>query len=338
MPHQSDISINVPKFLPSSISEQTQKVNDQLIQMGQNDPKWWKVGAAKYREMYWAGELPFPAPTVLDGKPFHMPSREKGRDIPCRLMLPSESEEPIKGVFMYIHGGGWTLFDEVSVDPYLKNVANSATLAVLSIGYRLAPENPYPAGPEDCIDAAEWLIANAESQFGVGLSFMGGGSAGGHLSLLTTFHLRKAHPNFHLRGLVLDYGIYDLSLLPSARNFDSTLILPLEAISHFITAFIPTSSSQDLRSPSISPFYAELSKLGSLPPALFICGTKDPLLDDSIMMGIKWMMSGHEAVIKIFEGAAHGFTHFGDELDAAVEARNVTAEFLREKIGVRVEV
>jgi len=61
-----------------------------------------------------------------------------------------------------------------SQDLMLKSIADGANVAVISVGYRLAPENPYPRGPEDCFDAAEWLVENAKASFGAELKFMGG--------------------------------------------------------------------------------------------------------------------------------------------------------------------
>ena len=73
-----------------------------------------KVGAAKYREMRAKGETVLPPTVVLDrGKPFSIPSREKGRDIPCRVMSPQDGKKA-KAVFIYIHGGGWVLSDELA--------------------------------------------------------------------------------------------------------------------------------------------------------------------------------------------------------------------------------
>lgn len=62
----------------------------------------------------------------------------------------------------------------VSQDSLLQNIANVANVAVVSIGYRLAPEFPFPKGPEDCFDAAEWLIEHAQSKFGARFQFLGG--------------------------------------------------------------------------------------------------------------------------------------------------------------------
>jgi len=84
------------------------------------------------------------------------------------------------------------------------------------------------------------------------------------------------------------------------------------------------------RSPEVSPFYADLSGFrGRLPPALFTCGTEDPLLDDSVMMGTKWMAAGGEAVVRIFTGAPHGFILFPrEQCDAAGEGMDVIKAFM----------
>jgi acetyl esterase/lipase len=69
----------------------------------------------------------------------------------------------------------------------------------------------------------------------------------------------------------------------------------------------------------------------SLPPALFLCGTDDPLLDDTLLMSMKWMIAGGEAVVKIYPGAPHGFTVFPG-IKVAEEAAAVTVQFLQEKL------
>ena len=69
----------------------------------------------------------------------------------------------------------------------------------------------------------------------------------------------------------------------------------------YTAAYLPTQTEAERRHPDISPFYANLKQL-KCPPAIFTCGTLDPLLDDSVLMATKWTMSGAEAVLKLYPG------------------------------------
>lgn len=297
-----------------------------------------EVGAAKYRKMRAAGETPLPAATYLDsGEDFRIPSRESGRDIPCRILKP-QNDEPIKAVFMHIHGGGWVLQDEKSQDDTLQNLADATGVLCISIGYRLAPEHPFPAGPEDCYDAAKWLVDNAEKKFGAPLSFVGGESAGGHLSVLVTLHLlqspEKMYSNFAFKGLLLHFGCYDLTFTPHAYNFKRPipLVLDLDLMVHYSDVFLPGMSLEDRKDPSVSPLYANLYDL-KLPPALFTCGTEDCLLDDTIFMSAKWMMAGGETVVRVISGGAHGYIMFPeDSHKAPAEGMEAVRQYIRAKL------
>ncbi|RDL39386.1 uncharacterized protein BP5553_03726 [Venustampulla echinocandica] len=344
MPLKSDIVFDAAKFDPANYSEQANNFNKNLIALSAKNPNWWdvclpqrsKVGAVKYREMQSRGELAGPPPPVLpQGINFKIPSRDSGRDIPCRIMYPSsrESEEDrrhCKGTIMHIHGGGWVIGDESSYDTLIQFYANVGDLAVLSVGYRLAPENPFPKGPEDCQDVAEYLVKNSEKEYGGPLRFIGGESAGGHLSLLTTFHLLKTFPTFTLAGLLLHFGAYDLSHLPLYYNMTDAPIIPQIVSKHFIDAFLPNMSLEQRNDPSVSPMYEDLAPFrGRLPSALFTCGTVDPLLDDSVFMGTRWTMYGGETYIKIYTGAPHAFVVFPREmLKEAGEGIQDTKEYI----------
>ena len=321
MPLTSDLKIDASKFNQNAVSEETHAFNDKLIKIMEGGPKWYEVGAAKYRIMRENGETPLPKPVVIEsGKDIKLPSRDKGREIPCRVFVPENGKA--KGVFYHIHGGGWVLQNEKAQDPYLKYIADSCGLAVVSVGYRLAPEDPYPAGNQDCFDIAEYLVDNAEKDYGGPLLFLGGESAGGHLSAATCFELLETRKDFKFKGLVLNYGAYDLSgFLPAAWTFDLPLVLDVDIMIKFISplhppetlhtpltkmfrytdAYLPNMTREQKRDPKISPFFADLTKK-KLPPAIFTCGTLDPLLDDSVLMSAKWMMSGAESVLKIYPG------------------------------------
>jgi acetyl esterase/lipase len=109
-------------------------------------------------------------------------------------------------------------------------------------------------------------------------------------------------------------------------------------IDKFVEAYTVRASIEARRNPLMSPLYDDLQKLaaespfGTLPPALFTCGTGDPLLDDSLLMSIKWMGTGSEAVIKLYPGAPHMFSAFKGVKVADDTAADTTA-FLKEKLG-----
>jgi acetyl esterase/lipase len=286
-----------------------------------------------------AGETPFPKFRFLaSAEDFAVPSREAGRTIPCRVLRPQTGT--VKAVFLHIHGGGWVLQDEKSQDPTLQDIANSTGCLVLSVGYRLAPEHPFPAGPDDCYDVAEWLVENAAPTFGAPLAFVGGESAGGHLSMLVALHLLQTpkYADFRFRGLLLHYGCYSMVWTPRVYNFHKPgpLILDRDLMDHFAEAFLPGMTEEEKKHPSVSPLYADLEALrGRLPPALFTCGTEDCLLDDTLFMSTKWLVAGGEAVVKIMPGAPHGYIMFPREVKGsrADEGLNAVEEFVRSKLA-----
>lgn len=159
-------------------------------------------------------------------------------------------------------------------------------------------------------------------------------SAGGHLALLTYLHLTTSRPSFALSGLLLNYGVFDLTFLPQALNFKKrdTLILDKDLMDHYHGAFCPGMSLEQLRHPSVTPFYADLKGL-KLPPVMFTCGTEDCLLDDTVMMSARWQMSGGQAIVRLLPGAPHGFTLFPwDKCPEAKEAVEASCAFLREMV------
>lgn len=227
-------------------------------------------------------------------------------------------------------GGGWVLMDECTSDPLLKHYADTHNLVVISVGYRLAPENPYPAPNEDCLDVGEYLVDHAKSAYNAPLLFLGGESAGAHLSVCTAFQLLRTRPSFAFRALVLSYGVYDLSgFLPQAHTLQNPAVLTLSTMTAFVEAYTPRTSPMERKNSAISPLYADLAAL-KLPPALFTCGTADILLDDTVLFGAKWAMAGGESVVKIYPGAPHGMTAF--PLEPTEDAMRDTRVFMEGKM------
>jgi acetyl esterase/lipase len=300
-------------FQPVAISAETRAFNQAVIQLFSTVANWWDVGAQAVRDARARGEGPFPdAPKSKRARTVTIEGNG-GHKVPLRVVVPDRP----KGVYLHLHGGGWVLGASDLQDPMLERIAENAGLACVSVEYRLAPENPYPAGPDDCEAAALWLVKNARSEFGSDLLTIGGESAGGHLSAVTLLRMRDRHGFTGFKAANLVFGAFDLSMTPSQRSFgDERLVLRTIDIVKFADAFLP--NVKDRRDPDISPLYADLR---GLPPALFTVGTSDALLDDSLFMYGRWIAAGNKAELAIYPGGAHGFTSFPFALAVSANAR-----------------
>jgi acetyl esterase len=300
-------------FRPDAVSPETRALNEQMVQLLTPTPNWWVVGAEQTRAARRRGDGPFPPPVLSPRARVRNIPGPDGNDIPLRIVAPDNP----RGVYFHIHGGGWVLGGADMQDPKLERIADNTGLAVVSVEYRLAPEHPYPAGPDDCEHAAVWLVRHAKAEFGSDALAIGGESAGGHLAAGTLLRLRDRHGYTGFRGANLVYGAYDLSMTPSQRLFgDERLVLRTIDMVQFYNAFLPTIS--DRRDPDISPLYA---RLHDMPPALFSVGTADALLDDTLFMHARWIAAGNRAELAIYPGGAHGFTLFPNALSEQASAR-----------------
>lgn len=301
-------------FAGAAIDPDTAKLNAQMIELLTGQPEWWVTGPATFRAMRRRGEGPFPAPVMSPRARTITIAGTDGYQIPLRVIAPSA---PARGIYLHLHGGGWVLGGADMQDPMLERIADNTGQVVVAPEYRLAPEHPYPAGPDDCESAAAWLVANAKKEFGADALTLGGESAGGHLTAVTILRMRDRHGYTGWRGANIVYGIFDASMTPSQRQFGNTrLVLRTIDMQQFYNAFLPTITER--RDPDISPLYADLK---GLCPALFTVGTRDMLLDDTLFMHARWVVAGNEAELAIYPGGAHGFTLFPNELSKKATAR-----------------
>lgn len=275
----------------------------------------------------------FPAPILREARErgesvfgmFETSERAVDRTIPgpagelrLRTIAP---EGEVRGVYLHIHGGGWMLGAAHHQDLRLLDIADTLGLVTASVEYRLAPEDPYPAGPDDCEAAAVWLVENASGEFGTERLIIGGESAGGHLSAVTLLRMRDRHGFTGFAAANLIYGGFDLSHTPSVRRWgDENLILSTPIIEWFARSFI---GDRDPTDPDVSPLYADLS---DMPPALFTVGTLDPLIDDTLFMAQRWAAAGNETELAVYPGGVHAFDYFDEPLAHA--SHRTVIEFL----------
>jgi acetyl esterase/lipase len=303
---------------------ETRAFNAELERLLATLPSVHTVPPEETRRARREGRSIYPAPVFLpDARTLEI----EGPVEPVRLrIIPGEGKPT--GVFLHLHGGGWTLGENDMQDPRLRRLANETGLTVVSVGYRLAPENPYPAGPDDCEAAALWLLGEEgrEAIGSEGPMAIGGDSAGGHLAAVTLLRLRDRHGITGAFGAaVLQYGAFDLSMTPSQRMWgERNLVLSGPIITWFGDQFLPHHDLEQRRDPDISPLFADLS---GMPPAMFTVGTQDALLDDTLFMEARWRAAGARTELRIWPEAPHGFVSL--PMTVAGVALSAEHDFLR---------
>ncbi|MCG8590978.1 MAG: alpha/beta hydrolase [Proteobacteria bacterium] len=305
-------------FDPAAVAPETRAFNAQLESILASVTPVHHQKPADVRAARERGDGPFPAPELHPDAVVRRIPGPRG-ELALRCLRPAAEA---RGVYLHIHGGGWTLGGAHHQDPLLLALAERAQLAVVSVEYGLAPEQPYPAAPDDCEAAALWLAEHAGREFGTDTLCIGGESAGAHLSLVTLLRLRDRHGATPFAAANLAYGCYDLAMTPSMRSWgDRNLILSTPIVAWFADQFVPAERRCD---PDVSPLYADLS---DLPPALLTVGTLDPLLDDSLFLYGRWLAAGNAAELDVAAGGIHAFNLFPIDLGRRSNERQ--ADFLR---------
>ncbi|MGH8875484.1 MAG: alpha/beta hydrolase, partial [Acidimicrobiia bacterium] len=199
-------------FHPGAVDHETATFNAELEARLAEYPPLTSTTPAAAREARELGES-WAGPLVLSDRAVERMLPGPAGQIRARIFLPQSP----RGVYLHIHGGGWVLGAAHHQDLRLEALADRCRVAVMSVEYRLAPEHPYPAGPDDCEAAAAWLAEHAPGEFGTDLLLIGGESAGAHLAVVTLLRMRDRYQFTGFLGANLVYGAYDLRLTPSAR-------------------------------------------------------------------------------------------------------------------------
>lgn len=238
--------------------------------------------------------------------------------IPVRIFRPKGKA---RGLYLHIHGGGWILGNPEMGDATNERLADQFGLAVLSVDYRLAPEHPYPAGPDDCQAAAAWLIDKGLAEFGSDRLFIGGESAGGHLTLVTGLRVRdRLKKGDRLLGLNLVFGWYDVNGTPSQRgNGGHPDMLDPEGLRFMVDCFTPGLDEETRRAPDISPLFANLA---GLPPSLISVGSFDHLRDDSLFLAPLLACAGVDVELQVYPDSPHGFMALPTQIAKAFNQRS----------------
>ncbi|MDZ4828043.1 MAG: alpha/beta hydrolase [Actinomycetota bacterium] len=223
----------------------------------------------------------------------------------CRVFRPDGA--PV-AVYLHFHGGGMMAGAPEMMDYPNREMARTYGVAVISVDYRKAPEHPWPAGPDDGVAVAQWLLENGEKEFGTSRILIGGESAGGYMAAITGLRVRDELGGIdRVEGLNLVFGVYDWGRSPSQRGLrphDGTDILSVDGIEFFTDCFVPGMTSEERRGPNISPAYADLR---GLPPCLMSVGSCDHLLDDTLMLASRAAAAGVDVDLFVAPELPHAF-------------------------------
>ncbi|MFI8455234.1 alpha/beta hydrolase [Kitasatospora sp. NPDC085464] len=251
-----------------------------------------------------------------------------GGELALRLYRPEPPGRPLPAL-LYLFGGGWTLGSPDTSDAVCRRLTNAVGCVTASVGYRLAPEHPFPAALHDCRAALRHLVERAE-EFGLDPERLavGGDSAGGNLTAALTLLLR-AEGGPALRHQLLVYPNTDHGAdTPSLRAHDDPLFFNRRSVAWYWGHYL--ADPADGASPYASPLRA--ATLAGLPPATVLTAEYDPLRDEGEQYAEALRAAGVPVELRRYEGVPHGFFAMTGTLDAAAEAQAHAAGRLREAL------
>ncbi|MGH7864661.1 MAG: alpha/beta hydrolase [Candidatus Binataceae bacterium] len=249
-----------------------------------------------------------------------------GGQIPLRIYTPAQN--PPTGVLMWFHGGGWVLGDLESHDPVCRALASGSGCATVSVDYRLAPENKFPAAAEDCFAATKWAAENLAA-FGAPAGAklaVAGDSAGGNLAAAVALMARdRGAPKLAFQLLV--YPAIDAADdTPSQMRFaEDGYILSRLDMEWFWGHYLKSPADRD--NPYACPNHAK--NLAGLAPALVITAGYDPLCDEGEAYANQIKKAGVAVTLTRYPGVTHGFFSMAAMLDEGKRAQKEACAALR---------
>jgi acetyl esterase len=226
----------------------------------------------------------------------------------CRVFTP---DGPARALYLHFHGGGMVVGAPEMNDLGNRALARTHDIAVVSVDYRLAPEHPFPAGPDDGVAVAAWLLEHGEAEFGSPRLLTGGESAGGYMAGAVLLRIRdELQAIDRVLGANLVFGVFDWGRSPSQRGLRPHTgpdLLDPDGIQFFQECYLPGLTDDQRRDPGISPGYADLR---GLPPLLCTVGSTDHLVDDTLLLAARAAAAGTDVELFVAPDMPHGFMAF----------------------------
>lgn len=287
-------------------------------------PEWHTLTLGEARPMYErrAGLIP-KSPSALSG----IEDARVPVSPPVRVRVYRPSMAPELPVTVYAHGGGWTLGSLDTHDGACRELAQSAMTIVVSVDYRLAPENPYPAALDDVLAVISWVRAGGVSGADPRRVAVAGDSAGGNLATAACLRLRDdGQPSPTAQVLIYPSVSLDFSTSSYLAN-GTGFGLTADDMVWFWANYQGAVSVDPYFAPATAPY------LGDLPPAHVLTAEFDPLRDEGEEYASRLSASGVEVTLKRYQGLMHGFFLQSSVLRQGREAVNEVSAMLMHRFG-----
>jgi acetyl esterase len=230
-------------------------------------------------------------------------------DIPIRIFQPEDEAATIHPLIIYFHGGGWVIGNIDSYTQVCARLSQITRHTVVSVDYRLAPEHPFPAAPEDCYYATKEIFKVAEEKFGVkpeDITLMGD-SAGGNLAAVVSL-MAKDRGEFMPASQVLIYpavnnDFSDNSPFPSIKENGEDFLLTQKRLCDYMDLYM--GYEQDRNNPYFAPLLAK--DLSGQPRTLVITAQYDPLRDEGEAYAKRLKEAGNDVTHYRIDDVLHGF-------------------------------
>jgi acetyl esterase len=296
-----------------------------LLDMGTGVPATNTLSVSEARAQYEA-RVRIMAPAAAVAAVTERTIAGPGGDLRLRIYRPvGQGPFPLLAFF---HGSGFVLCSLDTHDGMCRNLCAGAGCVVVSVDYRLAPENKYPAGLDDCVFATHWIAEHAgELDGSADRLAVCGDSAGGNLAAAAALRIRaEGGPSIVGQLLIYPVANYHTPGTPSYRENADSYGLTRDTMIWFWDHYLTDPSEAAL--PYVSPLRAR--DLSGLPPALVVTAEYDPLRDEGEHYAEKLRTAGTPAITSRWDGMNHGFFFWVGRVDKAAEAMAESCQWLRQ--------
>jgi acetyl esterase len=249
------------------------------------------------------------------------------RDVPMRLYKPNDTAD--MPVFIYLHGGGFKLGNQLSNDRQMRELARVWGGAVISCDYVHAPEQMFPDPVIEVAAIIEWLGENG-ADWGLNSQALviGGASAGASVAFGVAFEMRDRKSDL-IKGVVSIYGVVDDAMdSDSMRQLGGgDFILQSAYVGQVYSDYVSDADRNDPRA------FAAKGDVAGLPPAFIAAAELDPIRDDSLRLAEKMAAAGQPHRLKVYPGVMHTFFVQSNMIDQGKICIGDISDFLRETVG-----